>query len=137
MENKPHRVPLETLPEHGPVTPPVPPSALPDPAAPGSLAEIEDRVIEVLRGCYDPEIPVNIHELGLVYGIDVSEAGAVQIRMTLTSPACPVAGSLPPEIEAKVRCIPGVTSAKVEVVWDPPWTQDRMSEAARLQLGLF
>jgi FeS assembly SUF system protein len=137
MESKPHRVPLETLPEHGPVAPPAHPPTPPEAAAPRSLAEIEDRVIEVLRNCYDPEIPVNIHELGLIYGIDVSETGAVQIRMTLTSPACPVAGSLPPEIETKVRAIPGVTSAKVEVVWDPPWNQDRMSEAARLQLGLF
>jgi FeS assembly SUF system protein len=137
MENKPQRVPLETLPAHGSVTPLAPPPAPTETAAPQSLAEIEDRVVEVLRNCYDPEIPVNIHELGLIYGIDVEPPGAVQIRMTLTSPACPVAGTLPPEIEAKVRCIPGVASAKVEVVWDPPWNQDRMSEAARLQLGLF
>jgi FeS assembly SUF system protein len=135
MESKPQRVPLETLPVHSPATPPPPVPT--ETAAPHSLAEIEDRVVEVLRNCYDPEIPVNIHELGLVYGIDVSETGMVHIRMTLTSPACPVAGSLPPEIEAKVRAVPGVTAAKVEVVWDPPWTQDRMSEAARLQLGLF
>src|SRR2546421_5663244 len=105
MENKPQRVPLETLPPHGPVPPPAPPPAATETAAPQSLAEIEDRVVEVLRNCYDPEIPVNIHELGLIYGIDVEPPGAVQIRMTLTSPACPVAGTLPPEIEAKVRCI--------------------------------
>jgi metal-sulfur cluster biosynthetic enzyme len=74
--------------------------------------------------------------MGLIYGIDISPAGAVHIRMTLTSPACPVAGSLPGEVEAKVRRVPGVTSAKVDVVWDPPWKPDRMSEAAKLQLGI-
>jgi len=99
--------------------------------------DLESKVVEVLRTCYDPEIPVNIHELGLVYGIDVDPSGAVSIRMTLTSPACPVAGSLPPEIENKVAKIEGVSSAKVEVVWDPPWTPDMMTDAARLQLGMF
>jgi len=99
--------------------------------------DLESKVVEVLRTCYDPEIPVNIHELGLVYGIDVDPSGAVSIRMTLTSPACPVAGSLPPEIENKVAKIEGVSSAKVEVVWEPPWTPDMMTDAARLQLGMF
>jgi len=99
--------------------------------------DLESKVVEVLRTCYDPEIPVNIHELGLVYGIDVDPSGAVSIRMTLTSPACPVAGSLPPEVENKVAKIEGVSSAKVEVVWDPPWTPDMMTDAARLQLGMF
>ena len=93
--------------------------------------------METLRGCFDPEIPVNIVELGLIYEVKVEETGAVAIRMTLTSPACPAAGSLPPEVETKVKAIPGVTSAKVEVVWEPTWTQDLMSEAARLQLGLY
>jgi len=97
---------------------------------------IEAQVIEVLRTCHDPEIPVNIYELGLIYGIDVTAKGGVHIRMTLTSPACPVAGSLPPEVESKVRAIDGVTEAKVEVVWDPPWTPDKMSEAAKLTLNL-
>ncbi len=97
---------------------------------------LQERVVDALKTCYDPEIPVNIHELGLIYEILVSEANAVTVRMTLTSPACPAAGSLPPEVERKVRDLPGVTAAKVEVVWDPPWTPDRMSEAARLQLGL-
>jgi len=100
------------------------------------VQDLQEQVIEALRTCYDPEIPLNIYELGLVYAVDVDTAGAVHIRMTLTSPACPAAASLPPEVEAKARSIPGVTSAKVEVVWDPPWTMDRMSEAARLQLGL-
>ncbi len=98
---------------------------------------LEARVIEMLRTCYDPEIPVDIYELGLVYDIAVEPEGKVAIRMTLTSPMCPVAGSLPPEVESKVRSIPGVTSAKVEVVWDPPWTPEKMSEAARLQLNMF
>jgi len=100
--------------------------------------EIRQKVIEALQSCFDPEIPVNIYELGLVYGIEVDEGkGEVGIRMTLTSPACPVAGSLPPEVEAKMRSIPGVTKAAVEVVWDPPWTPERMSEAAKLTLGMF
>ena len=100
-------------------------------------ANLEDRVLAVLRTVYDPEIPVNIHELGLIYQLDVSPEGAVYVRMTLTTPACPVAGSLPGEVEAKVKAVPGVTSAKVELVWDPPWDKSRMSEAAALQLGLF
>jgi FeS assembly SUF system protein len=98
---------------------------------------IEENVVEVLRTVYDPEIPVNIYELGLVYGIDVDPAGVVVIRMTLTSPGCPVAGSLPPEVEAKVKAIPGVTSCRVDLVWDPPWNPNQMSEAAKLQLGFF
>jgi FeS assembly SUF system protein len=97
---------------------------------------LPERIADVIKTCYDPEIPVNIYELGLIYGIDVSETNAVTIRMTLTSPACPAAGSLPPEVERKVRGLADVTGVKVEVVWDPPWTPDRMSEAARLQLGL-
>jgi FeS assembly SUF system protein len=99
--------------------------------------DLRGKVIEVLETCYDPEIPVNIYELGLVYGIDINPSGEVAIQMTLTSPACPVAGSLPPEVENKVRNIEGVSSAKVEVVWEPPWTPEKMTEAARLQLGMF
>ncbi len=97
---------------------------------------LEAQVIEMLRTCYDPEIPVDIYELGLIYDGAVSAAGVVNIRMTLTSPACPVAGSLPPEVESKVKSVDAVTDATVEVVWDPPWTPERMSEAARLQLNL-
>jgi FeS assembly SUF system protein len=99
--------------------------------------EIEASVVEVLKTVFDPEIPVNIYELGLIYDLDVSPAGAVGIKMTLTSPACPVAGSLPPEVQAKVEKVPGVTSAEVELVWDPVWNPGMMSEAARLQLGFF
>jgi len=90
-----------------------------------------------LQTCFDPEIPVNIYELGLIYNIDVQPTGFVHVRMTLTSPACPAAGSLPPEVRWKVQEIPGVKDAEVEIVWDPPWTKERMSEAARLQLGIF
>lgn len=100
------------------------------------LEAIRSRVIEQIRTCYDPEIPVNIYELGLVYDLDVDAAGAVKIRMTLTSPMCPVAGSLPPEVEEKVRGVPGVSSCSVDLVWDPPWDPSKMSEAARLQLGM-
>ncbi len=98
---------------------------------------VQEEVISVLRSCYDPEIPVDIYELGLVYGVDVDDAGAVDIKMTLTSPSCPVAESLPLEVESKVRALPGIEKVAVEVVWDPPWTMENMSEAARLQLGLL
>ncbi len=97
---------------------------------------LRDQVVKVLQTCYDPEIPVNIHELGLIYGIDISPTNAVTIRMTLTTPACPVAGSLPGEVQRKVQALPGVTGVTVDLVWDPPWGPDRMSEGARLQLGL-
>jgi len=96
---------------------------------------IEAAVVDVLKTVYDPEIPVDIYELGLIYGLDVGDDGSVAIRMTLTSPMCPVAGSLPPEVEAKVGMVPGVRSARVDLVWDPPWNPGMMSEAARLQLG--
>jgi FeS assembly SUF system protein len=97
---------------------------------------LEAEVIQVLRKCYDPEIPVNVYELGLVYDLKVDDAGAVEIRMTLTSPNCPVAGSLPREVETKVRAVSGVTDVKVELTWDPPWDPSKMSEAARLALGM-
>lgn len=98
---------------------------------------VQEEVISVLKSCYDPEIPVDIYELGLVYGVEVDAAGAVDIKMTLTSPSCPVAESLPLEVESKVRTVPGVEKVAVEVVWDPPWTMENMSEAAQLQLGLL
>lgn len=104
--------------------------------APAGPERIRERVIEVLKSCYDPEIPVNIYDLGMIYGIQVGPDGSVAIRMTLTSPACPVAESLPPDIEHRVAGIEGVPHAKVEVVWDPPWTPDNMSEAAKLTLGM-
>jgi FeS assembly SUF system protein len=106
-------------------------------ANPFAGLDIENKVVDVLRTVYDPEIPVNIYELGLVYDVQVDGNGTVNIRMTLTSPMCPVAGSLPLEVEEKVRKIPGVTRVNVDVVWDPPWNPDMMSEAARLELGFF
>jgi len=99
--------------------------------------EIEPRVIAMLKTCYDPEIPVDIYELGLIYGIDVDPTGHVGVTMTLTSPGCPVAGSLPGEVEEKVRTVPGVRDAKVHLVWEPMWTKDMMSEAAKLTLGFL
>jgi FeS assembly SUF system protein len=96
---------------------------------------IEGQVIEAMRTCYDPEIPINIYEMGLVYDVRVALDGGVLITMTLTSPACPVAQSLPQEVGAKVRAIQGVTAVTVNVVWDPPWNPSMMSEAARLELG--
>jgi len=95
------------------------------------------QVIEAIRSCYDPEIPVNIYDLGLIYGVEVGEKGDVEIKMTLTTPYCPAAQSLPGEVEAKVRGVQGVKSVKTTIVWDPPWNPDKMSEAARLELGLY
>jgi FeS assembly SUF system protein len=98
---------------------------------------LRDRVIDAIKTCYDPEIPVNIWELGLIYDVDVSPEGAVSIRMTLTSPGCPVAGTLPPEVEDKVRSVDGVTDARVDVVWEPSWSPALMSEAAKLDLNMM
>jgi FeS assembly SUF system protein len=106
----------------------------PDPLA--SLA-LKPAVIEAICTIFDPEIPVNIYELGLIYGIDIDAENRVQIRMTLTAPACPSAQSLPIEVEHKVREISGVKDVSVEVVWEPAWTTDRMSDEAKLQLGMW
>jgi FeS assembly SUF system protein len=121
------------------MTDPTPTDGLPGTEPPtGSATDaLRERVLDALRSCFDPEIPVNIYELGLVYDVDVTDDGVVSIRMTLTSPMCPVAGSLPPEVEEKVRAVEGVSSASVEVVWDPPWNPGMMSEAARLELNMF
>ncbi len=100
-------------------------------------ATLEERVIAVLRTVYDPEIPVDIYELGLIYDLKIDPSGAVAIRMTLTSPMCPVAEALPTEVRSKVEAVPGVASAQVELVWEPPWDKGRMSEEAQLALGLF
>jgi FeS assembly SUF system protein len=98
---------------------------------------LEGKVIEAIRQVYDPEIPVNLYDLGLIYEIAVADDNSVKVKMTLTAPACPVAGSLPAEVERRIENVPEVKSADVELVWDPPWTRDRMSEAAQLELGLF
>jgi FeS assembly SUF system protein len=98
-------------------------------------SETQAAVIDAIKRCYDPEIPVNIYELGLIYDVHVDDAGRAHIRMTLTSPMCPVAESLPFEVQTRVRAVEGVSEAAVELVWDPPWDPSRMSEAARLELG--
>lgn len=98
--------------------------------------ELHDKAVEMLKTVYDPEIPVDIYELGLVYKIEIDEDANVRVEMTLTSPGCPVAGSLPVEVEHKIRSIEGVNDVTVDIVWDPPWTPDLMSEAAKLQLNM-
>lgn len=104
---------------------------------PDRAAALEPSVIQALSKVFDPEIPVNIYELGLIYGILVDRDGVVGIRMTLTAPACPAAQFLPVEVKKRVGEVPGVSDVKVDVVWDPPWDRDRMSAAAKLQLGIF
>lgn len=105
--------------------------------SPEEKERIRAEVIEALQAVYDPEIPVNIYELGLVYNIEVTDSGFVSVEMTLTSPGCPVAGSLPGEVESRAAAVSGVTGVRVELVWDPPWTPEKMSEAAKLQLGFM
>jgi FeS assembly SUF system protein len=97
---------------------------------------IYHQVVEAIQTCYDPEIPVNIYELGLVYDVKVAADGGVLVVMTLTTPHCPAAQTLPREVEEKTRRVPGVTAASVQIVWDPPWNQSMMSDAARLELGM-
>jgi FeS assembly SUF system protein len=99
--------------------------------------QIEERIIDVLRTVYDPEIPVDIYELGLIYEVKVNDDAHAEVLMTLTSPSCPVAESLPLEVEEKVRGVKGVESGKVELTFDPPWDKDMMSEAALLELGFM
>ncbi|HEV2176263.1 MAG TPA: DUF59 domain-containing protein [Terriglobia bacterium] len=135
--------PLKTLPTYtSPVAPkanetqPAPSAA--EPALSGvEQVEVYDKVIETLRTCYDPEIPVNIYELGLIYEVKVDPSGAVTVKMTLTTPNCPAAQSLPIEVKQKTEAVPRVTEATVDVIWEPPWDPSKMTEAARLQLGMF
>jgi FeS assembly SUF system protein len=103
----------------------------------GDFGPLQEQMIEKLRSVYDPEIPVNIYDLGLVYALGHAPSGAVAVQMTLTSPGCPAAQSLPVEVKQVLETIPGVPYAEVEVVWEPPWTMDNMSEEAKLQLGLI
>ncbi len=109
----------------------------PPPAEDSALLELRARVEAALHQVYDPEIPVDIYELGLIYGLEISPDGVVDIRMTLTTPNCPAAAAMPGEVESRVAAVEGVREARVEIVWDPPWDQSRMSEAARLELGLL
>ena len=106
----------------------------PDPAA---TAEFQQPIIDVIKTVFDPEIPVDIYELGLIYEIIVDSEKRALIKMTLTSPACPSAQQIPQEVRYKVKAVPGITDAWVEIVWDPPWSKDRMSEVAKLTLGMF
>ena len=104
---------------------------------PAEKTHLESEIIRVLEACYDPEIPVNIYDLGLVYAIEIGDAADVHIKMTLTTPNCPVAVSLPVEVQSKVSAIPRVKSVEVDVVWDPPWGPNKMSESAKLELGML
>lgn len=117
-------------------TPPAPKQVSTEPMTWEQMEDLKKAVVAALCTCFDPEIPVNIYELGLIYDLKVEETGTVEVKMTLTSPACPVAGTLPGDVQRKIEAIPQVSSAKVEVVWDPPWDKNRMSEAAKLQLGI-
>jgi len=107
-----------------------------DPKAGKPPLTLEESVIAAMKKCYDPEIPVNIYEMGLIYSLDISPENAVAIKMTLTSPACPVAGSLPGDVERYVRAVPGVKDVKIELVWDPAWKPDMMSKLAKVMLGM-
>lgn len=99
--------------------------------------QLQEQILEALRNIYDPEIPVNIYDLGLIYALDVNPEGSVKLQMTLTAPGCPVAQTFPATVESAVRAVPGVKDAEVELVWEPPWSSERMSDAARLQLGML
>jgi FeS assembly SUF system protein len=107
------------------------------PGGDGGNEAVRDAVVEVLKSIYDPEIPVDIYELGLIYDVVVSEDGDVAIAMTLTTPNCPVAESLPQEVELRALSVPGVRDAQVNLVWDPPWDPSKMSDEARLELGML
>lgn len=102
-----------------------------------TLEQLEKDVLDIIRTCYDPEIPVNIYELGLIYEINVNENRDVHVLMTLTSPSCPVAETLPPDVESKIAGVDGVNSAKVDITFEPPWEQSMMSEEAKLELGFL
>src|ERR671911_2644124 len=117
------------------------PAAAPAEAAftpdPLKTLTLQPALVEAVSKVFDPEIPVNIYELGLIYNLDVDSDNNVQVRMTLTAPACPAAQTIPIDVERRVRDVPGINDVKVAVVWDPPWTRDKMSEAAKLTLGMY
>lgn len=121
---------------------PLAPRAQPETAAPpagddSTATPLERAVLEAIKTVYDPEIPVNVYEIGLIYNVDVAPDGKVAVKMTLTSPACPSAQELPAEVKDRVEAVAGVSGCDVEIVWDPTWNPSMMSEAARLQLGFF
>jgi FeS assembly SUF system protein len=144
-ESQPLRVlppsrPVEELRAHASAAPTVGEPRANAPAAGAAddpVSALERRITVVLRTIRDPEVPVNIYDLGLVYELRANSEGDVKIRMTLTTPACPVAQSLPGQVESRVRAVPGVRNVVVELVWDPPWSRERIPEAAKLQLGLM
>ena len=105
--------------------------------ASGAMQAVGERVVEELKTVYDPEIPVDVYEMGLIYKVQVDPEGATTIRMTLTTPMCPAAEVLPPEVESKARGVAGVSSVQLDLVWDPPWNPEMMSEAAKLELGMI
>jgi len=107
----------------------------PEPAAPGG--DLHEAVIEALKEIYDPEIPVNIYDLGLIYDVAISPEGHAKVQMTLTTPHCPVAESMPGEVELRVGAVPGIGDAEVELVWDPPWDPQKMTDEAKLELGML
>ena len=109
----------------------------PEPEQSGPGGELQERVIEALKSIYDPEIPVDIYELGLIYDVAISEDGDAVVTMTLTTPHCPVAESMPAEVELRVLSVPGIRDAEVKLVWDPPWDPSKMSDEARLELGML
>lgn len=116
---------------------PAPPAAVSPAVATGLNPHLMEAIVDAIRTVYDPEIPVNVYEIGLIYNVDVQPDGKVEVKMTLTSPACPSAQELPAEVKDRVEAVAGVTACDVEIVWDPTWNPSMMSEAARLQLGFF
>ena len=138
LSKQPEALPRNTSAAASAVQPAAPADAPSEkPSASSSPSPLEQKVIdEALKKCFDPEIPVNIWELGLIYDVAVSPQGVATVKMTLTAPACPVAGSLPGEIEQKIKTISGITDAKVELVWDPPWNTEMMSRVAKVMLGM-
>ena len=108
-----------------------------DDEKPDPHASLKEDIVEALRTIYDPEIPVNIYDMGLIYGVEIDEKVEAEVTMTLTSPNCPVAETLPAEVEQKVKAVPGLADAKVNLVWEPTWTMDLMTEAAKLELGML
>src|SRR5262245_27250303 len=128
---------VQPVPQTGPLASPSEPQTADMTGDPERTAALRPHIVEALSKVFDPEIPVNIYELGLIYDIIVDQANVVGIRMTLTAPACPAAQFLPLQVKQRIAEIPDVTNVKVDIVWDPPWERDRMSDAAKLQLGMF